>query len=244
MEIQKIFSELGGEEKLYSISLDETEMILFSEFQKEFNSKTQKALRHKVEMQQGKEIIERNSNGFVPEDKRFYKKVARDSNKAGIIRERLELDPAGKQLTKSEILHSSINSKGMRNGSLASGDRLVNGDTSERINRGRGIKKNLMKGETYDHTKTGAESIAKNKDIMKTFKTEDQLKTIKNNLQAKENKKFYDKLEKETKQRIENNLKKTKNIKKIAGKTALGVAGVTGAAVIGKKLYDKKKKKQ
>lgn len=38
MEITKIFSELGGEEKLYSISLDETEMILFSEFQKEFTS--------------------------------------------------------------------------------------------------------------------------------------------------------------------------------------------------------------
>lgn len=185
MEIQKIFSELGGEEKLYSVSLDETEMILFSEFQKEFNSKDQKALRHKVEIQQGKEIIERNSNGFVPEDKRFYKKVARDSNKAGVIRERLELDPAGKQLTKSEILHSSINTKRMRNGSLASGDRLTNGDTSERIHRERGIKKNLMKGKTYDHTKTGAESIAKNKDIMKTFKTEDQLKTIKNNLQAK-----------------------------------------------------------
>ena len=242
MEITKIFSELGGEEKLYSISLDETEMILFSEFQKEFNSKAQKALRHKVEMQQGKEIIERNSNGFVPEDKRFYKKVARDSNKASVIKERLELDPAGKQLTKSEILHSSINNKGLRNGSLASGDRLVNGDTSERINRGRGIKKNLMKGKTYDHTKTGAESIAKNKNIMKSFKTEDQLKTIENNLKAKENKKFYDKLKKETKQKVENNLKKTKNIKKIAGKTALGVAGVTGAAIIGKKLYDKKKK--
>ena len=106
------------------------------------------------------------------------------------------------------ILHTAkviimINNKGLRNGSLASGDRLVNGDTSERINRGSGIKKNLMKGKTYDHTKTGAESIAKNKDIMKTFKTEDQLKTIKNNLQAKENKKFYDKLEKETKQKVE-----------------------------------------
>ena len=239
MEIQKIFSELGGEEKLYSISLDETEMILFSEFQKEFNSKAQKALRHKVEMQQGKEIIERNSNGFVPEDKRFYKKVARDSNKADIIRERLELDPAGKQLTKSEILHSSINSKGMGNGSLASGSRLMNGDTSSLINRGRGIKKNLLKGDSYDH---GELNIEGNKETMKSFKTKDQLKTIENNLKAKENKKFYDKLEKETKQKVENSLKKTKNIKKIAGKTTLGVAGVTGAAVIGKKLYDKKKK--
>ena len=53
MEITKIFSELGGEEKLYSVSLDETEMILFSEFQKEFNSKAQKALRKKWEIKEG-----------------------------------------------------------------------------------------------------------------------------------------------------------------------------------------------
>lgn len=44
MEIQKIFSELGGEEKLYSVSLDETEMILFSEFQKEFARKDYEGL--------------------------------------------------------------------------------------------------------------------------------------------------------------------------------------------------------
>lgn len=53
MEITKIFSEIGGEEKLYSISLDETEMILFSEFQKEFNSKSQKALKRKWETNEG-----------------------------------------------------------------------------------------------------------------------------------------------------------------------------------------------
>lgn len=44
MEIQKVFSELGGEEKLYSVSLDETEMILFSEFQKEFARKDYEGL--------------------------------------------------------------------------------------------------------------------------------------------------------------------------------------------------------
>ena len=47
MEIQKIFNELGGEEKLYSILLDQTEMILFSEFQKEFNRKAQKKILDK-----------------------------------------------------------------------------------------------------------------------------------------------------------------------------------------------------
>lgn len=57
MEITKIFSELGGEEKLYSISLDETEMTLFSEFQKEFNSKSQKALKRKWEASEGKNYL-------------------------------------------------------------------------------------------------------------------------------------------------------------------------------------------
>lgn len=59
MEITKIFSELGGDEKLYSISLDETEMILFSEFQKEFNSKTQKRLRRYHDYKVGQARIDR-----------------------------------------------------------------------------------------------------------------------------------------------------------------------------------------
>lgn len=59
MEIQKIFSELGGEEKLYSILLDETEMALFSEFQKEFNSKAQKRLRRYHDYKVGQARIDR-----------------------------------------------------------------------------------------------------------------------------------------------------------------------------------------
>lgn len=47
MEIQKIFSEDNGEERLYSVLLDDTEMELFSEFQKEFNSKAAKKRNNK-----------------------------------------------------------------------------------------------------------------------------------------------------------------------------------------------------
>ena len=39
MEIQKIFSEVDTDEKLYSVLLSEEELALFSEIQKEFNSK-------------------------------------------------------------------------------------------------------------------------------------------------------------------------------------------------------------
>ena len=37
MEIQKIFSEDNGEERLYSVLLDDIEMELFSEIQKEYS---------------------------------------------------------------------------------------------------------------------------------------------------------------------------------------------------------------
>ena len=53
MEIQKVFSDVSNEERLYNILMSEDEMALFSEFQKEFNSKAQKARRRKYDYQQG-----------------------------------------------------------------------------------------------------------------------------------------------------------------------------------------------
>lgn len=54
MEIQKIFSNTENEEeKLYSVSMSEDEINLYSQFQKEFNSKAQKALRKKYEEKLG-----------------------------------------------------------------------------------------------------------------------------------------------------------------------------------------------
>lgn len=42
MKIQKIFSEVNTDEKLYSVLMSEEELSLFSEIQKEFNSKASK----------------------------------------------------------------------------------------------------------------------------------------------------------------------------------------------------------
>ena len=39
MEIQKIFSDTKGSERLYSVLMTEDEISLYSQFQKEFNSK-------------------------------------------------------------------------------------------------------------------------------------------------------------------------------------------------------------
>ena len=48
MEIQKIFSNVEDpEENLYSVLMSEDELSLFSEFQKEFNSKAQKEYKIK-----------------------------------------------------------------------------------------------------------------------------------------------------------------------------------------------------
>lgn len=53
MEIQKIFTDTEGYEKLYSVILSEEELTLFSEIQKEFNSKAQKALRKTLDLKKG-----------------------------------------------------------------------------------------------------------------------------------------------------------------------------------------------
>lgn len=57
MLVEKIFSEINGEEKLYSVKMNEDEMSLFSEFQKEF-AKTDKILAKKL----GKTVKEIRKN--------------------------------------------------------------------------------------------------------------------------------------------------------------------------------------
>ena len=68
MEIQKIFSNVEDpEENLYSIIMSEEELSLFSEFQKEFNSKAQKALRRRLEIKDGLEmLLEGKLKGLTP----------------------------------------------------------------------------------------------------------------------------------------------------------------------------------
>lgn len=62
MEIMKIFSDTEGNEKLYSVLMTEDEISLYSEFQKEFNSKAQKALRKKFDTEVGKSFNPKESN--------------------------------------------------------------------------------------------------------------------------------------------------------------------------------------
>lgn len=73
MEIQKIFSNLEDpEENLYSVLMDEDELALFSEFQKEFNSKKNETVEEEAESY--------TRNSFIEPMKKEYKKsrIAKD----------------------------------------------------------------------------------------------------------------------------------------------------------------------
>lgn len=66
MEIQKIFSEIDTEEKLYSVLMSEEELVLFSEIQKEFGDikKANKALKKALEMKAGKEAFMKHAREY------------------------------------------------------------------------------------------------------------------------------------------------------------------------------------
>ena len=115
MEIQKVFSNIEDpEENLYSVLMSEEELSLFSEFQKEFNSKSMKALRNVWESAAGQKagIPKYVSKGYKtianPEFKRKARKVAKESvNK--------EVSPAMKQLNKQGLMkHPDYSKVGKR----------------------------------------------------------------------------------------------------------------------------------
>ena len=68
MEIKRIHNEVNTEEKLYSVLMNEDELALFSEIQKEFNSKAAK---------------ERNAKFFEEKGKEFFKKLMKEGNLDG-----------------------------------------------------------------------------------------------------------------------------------------------------------------
>ena len=67
MKVFSSYDDYGYEdERLYSVLMDEEELSLFSEYQKEFNSQAQKLIRKKWELQNAKNEGERIANGLEP----------------------------------------------------------------------------------------------------------------------------------------------------------------------------------
>lgn len=75
MEIQKIFSEDNGEERLYSVLLDDIEMELFSEFQKEYARKDYEGLTNSE-----KEILRKKRGSYAKALKKTYDDLKKGSN--------------------------------------------------------------------------------------------------------------------------------------------------------------------
>jgi hypothetical protein len=99
MEIQKIFSEIDTEEKLYSVLMDEDELALFSEIsaeleQREFNSKAQKARRLANTIKNAAEsgVKKYKSEGFRTVENKSFLKEARQAE-----RERIQEEILGKE---------------------------------------------------------------------------------------------------------------------------------------------------
>lgn len=124
MEIQKIFSEIDTDERLYSVLLSDDELALFSEIQKEFNSKAAKERNNKwrhSQVQSASEIEKSATNrAFLQETKeapisfmRQTKKLKPWQSADPLVRENLRLIKKGK--VADNYLQKDINIGGVVN---------------------------------------------------------------------------------------------------------------------------------
>ena len=126
MEIQKIFSNTEDEnEKLYSVLMTEGEVAFYSEFQKEFNSKSQKMLRKAFDIKQGlkdpviKDHI-RITKTYFPDrlkDKDFLKSL-----KDSTVHKGRQISKSLWNETNPTKIHTKINERA----SMAEWNKLVN----------------------------------------------------------------------------------------------------------------------
>ena len=219
MEIQKIFRELGGEETLYSISLDETEMILFSEFHKDFARKDYEGL---TPAQQAHLKNKRDDAAMMlkAERKAVREEINRD------LREYPSQVEGRTKNTKGLFLGAATKAKKPKEGYLGV-EMTYGGDESSRVWRKKGQS---LESYKQDRIKQANSDLKNSWDKVKHRLKEQVIEDVDGLNKQYEGKSIPKHL----------TTKPTKKISK--SKIALGVAGVTGAAVIGKKLYDKKKK--
>ena len=124
MEIQKIFSEIDTDERIYSVLMEEDELALFSEIQKEFNSKAAKERNNKwrhSQVQSMSEIEKSATNkAFLQETKeapisfmRQIKKLKPWQSADPLVKESLRLTKKGK--VADNYLQKDINIGGVVN---------------------------------------------------------------------------------------------------------------------------------
>lgn len=236
MEIQKIFSEDNGEERLYSVLLDDTEIELFSEFQKEFNSKAAKKRNNKYFEALGTEDTRGKKTGRVSYNDNFGGTVnfkvgpsSQELNRENgqLIRQRKINGQFDSSYRKSIKEMESAFKEYQRKEDIDSWNKFI--EASEKPNkhfdamRDRGNISSRVKvakeaGNKMD-TKVTSEEISKRRgrDLVREISSEDAKKTYENNIDKLPGKKtsatdpltkpLKDRMTPEKKEIIQNKLK-------------------------------------
>ena len=244
MEIQKIFNELGGEEKLYSISLDETEMALFSEFQKEFNSKAQKRLRRYHDQKVGQARINRINpegaetafiHGMASYPGEKIKRVYREGDNwhfKGELRDGISTEKAKMLENNAAKMRESDPKRWTFHKGLVAGRDELHNTT--------GYSNDLS---NVNH-RINARGLGDDKEALEAAK-EELRKRKQNGWKSKSNNPSPSPSSAPIKSTATASKAATKNSSKLLKKVGIGGAAVLGTAGLtyaGKKLYDKKKK--
>ena len=156
MEIQKVFSDMYDEERLYSVLMNEDELALFSEIQKEFNSQSQKELRKRLETQIG------NGNSVRGRQLLNDRKIADELGTTLKYNKKTGLPGF---LSKNGI-NQSINSKEVM---VKTGGEIISGKTGKIINKYVPGMNNteFMKSIIKSHTPTSKKILIKAKSLLR-----------------------------------------------------------------------------
>lgn len=253
MLVEKIFSEINGEEKLYSVKMNEDEMSLFSEFQKEFNSKSQKARRRKLEAGKGKDYITSRESDFMKsyldgrakhvktnnEIKEATSKLDGKKPKLGNVDQIAKKDPTTEaSISKFRDVNKSdgtidrlaekarLSKNGLKNKMESDLQRYKMGKIHGELDYNLGEKQPKLGNSPYD--------LGKKKAYKEQVLAAEKRATIIAKKKASKDSIAHH-------QEIANALKKKKVIN-IAKKSALGTAAVVGSGIVAKKIYDKNRK--
>lgn len=221
MIIEKIFSNIEEEsEKLYSILLSEDEAALFSEFQREFSRKDYEGLTP------AQQAHLKNKRDNAAEMLKIERKGIREIINKDLREYPSQVEGRTKN-TKGLFLGAATKAKRPKEGYLGV-EMTYGGDESSRVWRKKGQS---LESYKQDRIKQANSDLKNSWDKVKHRLKEQVIEDVNGLNKQYEGKSIPKHL----------TTKPTKKISK--SKVALGVAGVTGAAIAGKKLLDKTKKK-
>lgn len=255
MEIQKIFSDDNGEEKLYSVLLDEEELYLFSEFQKEYARRDYEGLTNSE-----KEILRKKRGSYAKSLKKTYDDLKKGSNEldygsfnsatftgnfsGGGVRTRIKVETpkAGKKAEAFQKAHNSAVTNALLGESKKAKEIMrnesfkPNHDRNVRIGK-LGNERGRLRNEIKDiDSKLGRHR--RYEEINENLKVRTEAYKIKKAEKAAQSQASIAKHAEKAK-----SLRKLRNIKRGAAGVAIG-AGTLGVGYGVKKALEKNKEKE